>query len=79
MIILIAYVFNNKKDMLYLDQTKVLMGDVMKEATFSLAEVKFTAGDVGQYVLENVSTAQMKIRSRKDNVAGRILHNLLPL
>lgn len=65
--------------MLYLDQTKVLMGDVMKEATFSLAEVKFTAGDVGQYVLENVSTAQMKIRSRKDNVAGRILHNLLPL
>lgn len=26
-------------------QTKVMMGDVMKEASFSLAEAYFTAGD----------------------------------
>lgn len=26
-------------------QTKVLMGEVMREAAFSLAEAKFTAGD----------------------------------
>jgi len=26
-------------------QTKMLMGEVMREAAFSLAEAKFTAGD----------------------------------
>lgn len=50
--------------------TKMLMGDVMKEASFSMAEVKFVSGDIGQYVLQNISTAQIKIRSKKDNVAG---------
>lgn len=28
-----------------LSQTKMLMGEVMREAAFSLAEAKFTAGD----------------------------------
>ena len=51
-------------------QTKLLVGDVMKEASFSLAEVKFQAGDIGQYILQNVTTAQLKISSKKDNVAG---------
>ena len=51
-------------------QTKLLIGDLMKEASFSLAEVKFVSGDISQYVLQNVSTAQMKVRSKKDNVAG---------
>ena len=46
------------------------MGDVMREAAFSLAEVKFQAGDINLYVLQNVSTAQVKVSSRKDNVAG---------
>jgi len=50
--------------------TKVLVGEVMKEAAFSLIETKFIAGDVGPYILENVSTAQMKVNSRKNNVAG---------
>ncbi|CAG0881369.1 unnamed protein product [Darwinula stevensoni] len=50
--------------------TKVLMGDVMKEAAFSLAEAKFTTGDFNQVVLQNVTKAQIKVRSRKDNVAG---------
>lgn len=48
----------------------MLMGDVMKEASFSMAEVKFVSGDINQYVLQNISTAQIKIRSKKDNVAG---------
>ena len=51
-------------------ETKVLMGDVMKEAAFSLAETKFACGDINQVVLQNVTKAQIKVRSRKDNVAG---------
>jgi len=50
--------------------TKLLVGEVMKEAVFSMAEVKFTAGDIGPYILQNISTAQMKVHSRKNNVAG---------
>lgn len=48
------------------------MGEVMKEAAFSLAEAKFTTGDFNQVVLQNVTKAQIKIRSKKDNVAGMI-------
>lgn len=47
------------------------MGEVMKEAAFSLAEAKFTTGDFNQVVLQNVQKAQIKIRSKKDNVAGK--------
>ncbi|KAF7387744.1 hypothetical protein HZH66_010511 [Vespula vulgaris] len=50
--------------------TKTLMGEVMKEAAFSLAEAKFATGDFNQVVLQNVTKAQIKIRSKKDNVAG---------
>ena len=46
------------------------MGDVMKEASFSLAEAKFTMGDFNHLVLQNVNKAQIKVRSKKDNVAG---------
>ena len=52
-------------------QTKTLMGDVMKEASFSLAEAKFAMGDFNHLVLQNVNKAQIKVRSKKDNVAGR--------
>ncbi|KAI2797816.1 hypothetical protein RDWZM_000908 [Blomia tropicalis] len=52
-------------------ETKSLMGDVMKEASFSLAEAKFTVGsDFNHIVLQNVTNAQIKVRSKKDNVAG---------
>ncbi|KAG7169907.1 V-type proton ATPase subunit D-like [Homarus americanus] len=51
-------------------ETKVLMGDVMKDAAFSLAEAKFASGDFNQSVLQNVTKARIKIRSRMDNVAG---------
>ncbi|KAL3212288.1 hypothetical protein MRX96_036047, partial [Rhipicephalus microplus] len=33
-------------------------------------EAKFTSGDFNQVVLQNVTRAQVKVRSRKDNVAG---------
>lgn len=47
------------------------MGQVMKEAQFSLAEAKFTVGnDFNALVLQNVTKAQIKVKTRKDNVAG---------
>jgi len=51
-------------------EAKVLMGDVMKEASFSLAEAKFTMGDFNHLVLQNANKAQLKVKSKKDNVAG---------
>lgn len=51
-------------------ETKMKMGDVMKESVFSLAEAKFTTGDFNHMVLQNVNKAQLKVRSKKDNVAG---------
>ncbi len=51
-------------------ETKMLMGEVMKEASFSLAEAKFTMGDFNNLVIQNVNKAQIKVRSKKDNVAG---------
>lgn len=50
------------------------MGDVMKESVFSLAEAKFTTGDFNHVVLQNVNKAQLKVRSKRDNVAGLITH-----
>ncbi len=41
-------------------ETKQTMGDVMKEAAFSLAEAKFACGDFSQAVLQNVNRAQLK-------------------
>lgn len=50
------------------------MGDVMKEASFSLAEVKFAAsGDISHTVLHNVSKASVRVRFSKENVAGELV------
>uniref|UniRef100_A0A1I7XKK5 CBS domain-containing protein n=1 Tax=Heterorhabditis bacteriophora TaxID=37862 RepID=A0A1I7XKK5_HETBA len=49
---------------------KILMGEVMKEAAFSLAEAKFTAGDFSHTVIQNVSQAQYRVRMKKENVVG---------
>lgn len=51
-------------------ENKMLMGEVMKEAAFSLAEAKFTAGDFSHSVLQNVSKSQIKVKTNRDNVAG---------
>uniref|UniRef100_A0A4W4FNA3 V-type proton ATPase subunit D n=2 Tax=Electrophorus electricus TaxID=8005 RepID=A0A4W4FNA3_ELEEL len=51
-------------------ETKTLMGEVMREAAFSLAEAKFAAGDFSATVIQNVNKAQVKVRAKKDNVAG---------
>jgi V-type H+-transporting ATPase subunit D len=50
---------------------KQSMGEVMKEATFSLASVKFAAtGDISHTVLHNVTKAQLKVKTATENVAG---------
>lgn len=51
-------------------ETKTLMGTVMREAALSLAEAKFTMGDFSQQILQNVNKASIKIKAKKDNVAG---------
>ena len=52
-------------------ETKQLMGELMKEASFSLAEAKFAStGDLNQAVLQNVNKAQIKVKTKNDNVAG---------
>jgi V-type H+-transporting ATPase subunit D len=50
------------------------MGELMKEAAFSLAEAKFATGDFNQNILQNVDKAKFKIRTKKDNVAGENLY-----
>lgn len=59
-----------KNNIVFILQTKTLMGEVMKEAAFSLAEAKFACGDINQVVLQDVAKAQIKVRTKKDNVAG---------
>lgn len=54
-------------------ETKTLMGEVMKNASFSLAEAKFAMGDFNHLVLQNVNKAQIKVKTKKDNVAGVLL------
>jgi V-type H+-transporting ATPase subunit D len=51
-------------------ETKTLMGTVMKEAALSLAEAKFTTGDFSQQILQNVNKATIKVKAKRDNVAG---------
>jgi len=54
-------------------ETKIAMGEAMKEASFSLAEAYFAAGDFSVVILENVDKAWTKVRQKKDNVAGVLL------
>ena len=49
---------------------KEKMGDIMKQANFSLAEAKFSAGDFNSDVIQNVGNARLKLKARTDNVAG---------
>ena len=47
------------------------MGEVMKEAFFSLAKATFAAGDFNRTVFENANTkAAVTVKAKTDNVAG---------
>lgn len=51
-------------------ETKTEVGEVMKAAQFSLAEAKFTCGDISHVILQNVTKAAVKVKSKKENVVG---------
>lgn len=57
---------------------KEKMGEQMKEASFSLASVKFVAGDISATVLENASAATLRLTVETDNVAGVLIPNFKP-
>jgi len=57
---------------------KEKMGEQMREASFSLASVKFVAGDISATVLENASTATLRLTVETDNVAGVLIPNFKP-
>jgi V-type H+-transporting ATPase subunit D len=52
-------------------ETKVLMGEVMREAALSLAEAKYTMGDFGQQILQDVDYASVKITAKRENIVGK--------
>ncbi|EDS33320.1 vacuolar ATP synthase subunit D [Culex quinquefasciatus] len=54
-------------------ETKNALVQVLKEATFALAETKFVAGDFNQIVLGSVGSAAIKVYTTRDNVAGVML------
>jgi len=51
-------------------ENKQLMGNTMREASFSLAAAKYAAGDFTPTVLENVSSALVRAKMTTENVAG---------
>ncbi|KAJ3116301.1 H(+)-transporting V1 sector ATPase subunit D [Phlyctochytrium bullatum] len=53
-----------------IDEAKRKMGKVMQVASFSYAEVKYSTGDIGYQIRENVKTAQLKVRANQENVSG---------
>ncbi|KAK6101071.1 V-type proton ATPase subunit D 1 [Brugia pahangi] len=54
-------------------ENKNLMGEVLREASFSLAKAKFTAGDFSHIVIQNVSRAQHRVLMKTENVVGVFL------
>eukprot|EP01147_Barroeca_monosierra_P000450 gene450-3786_t len=54
-------------------ENKQLMGQVMRDAAFSLAEANFKAGDFSHGVLQNVNQARFLVKAHTDNVAGVML------
>jgi len=55
------------------DEAKRLMGRVLQLASFSLAEVTYTTGDIGFQVQESVKQASYTVRAKQENVSGVVL------
>lgn len=52
--------------------TKTLMGEVIKEASWSLAEAKYTMGDFGEQIIQDVDKASVKVKTKLENVVGKV-------
>lgn len=55
------------------DEAKRSMGRVLQLASFSLAEVTYTAGDIGYQVQESVKKASYTVAAKQENVSGVVL------
>lgn len=53
-----------------IEDSKLSMGRELRDAHFSLAKAKYSAGDFSVGVIEGVTSASYKIRLDSDNVAG---------
>jgi V-type H+-transporting ATPase subunit D len=53
-----------------IEESKMKMGKIMQVASFSLAEVAYTTGDISFQVRESVASAQLKVRAKSENVSG---------
>lgn len=51
-------------------ENKQVMGEIMREAIFSLAEANYAAGDFKEVVLQSANTSSVQIGHQVDNVAG---------
>jgi V-type H+-transporting ATPase subunit D len=51
-------------------ETKTKMGDVMRDANFSLAEATYSAGDFSHAIRQRADKARITVKSSKENVAG---------
>ncbi|KAI9208867.1 ATP synthase subunit D-domain-containing protein [Polychytrium aggregatum] len=56
-----------------IDEAKRKMGKVMQLASFSYAEVKYSTGDISYQIREGVKSAQLKVKTRQENVSGVML------
>ncbi|KAI7882564.1 D subunit of V-type ATPase [Lichtheimia hyalospora FSU 10163] len=56
-----------------IDELKRKMGQIMQAASFSLAEVQYTAGDISYQVQEASKSAQLRVRAEQENVSGVML------
>ncbi|KAF7723667.1 H(+)-transporting V1 sector ATPase subunit D [Apophysomyces ossiformis] len=56
-----------------IDELKCKMGQVMQTASFSLAEVQYITGDISYQVQETSKTAQLRVRTKQENVSGVML------
>ncbi|OMJ14264.1 V-type proton ATPase subunit D [Smittium culicis] len=56
-----------------IQEAKLNMGKIIQDASFSLAEVTYTAGDIGFQVRENAKIASYKLISKQENVSGVLL------
>ncbi|PVU94185.1 hypothetical protein BB561_002762 [Smittium simulii] len=54
-------------------EAKIKMGQVMNNASFSMAQVAYTTGDIGFQVRENAKTASFKLISKQENASGVLL------
>jgi len=54
-------------------QAKRKMGRVMQLASFSMAEVTYTTGDISYIVQEQAKLAAFRVKAKQENVSGVLL------